>query len=183
MLGYAIKNATGEYCKNDKWLGLLKGCLACANEFNIWQYYGNKVGAAAKACGLDATPKPAGNGGSSSSAVAASSAPPASSAPAGSKAASTPAASTPAATHASGTPVAQSSAAQTAAGSSSAASAASSGHPAASSSAGHSNTVSLATTFKVFPSNKPQTTVVTGGAEKKQAGLVLAAGVLAAAWM
>lgn len=140
-LGYAIQTASGDYCKSDKWLGLLKGCLDCANEFNIWQYYGTKVGAAAKACGLDATPKPAGNGGSSS-AVAASSAPAASSSQAASEAASTPVASTPAGTIASSTPAAQSSAAQTAAGSSSAASAASSAGPAASSSAGHSNTVS-----------------------------------------
>ena len=34
----------------------LDACLDCALEFDIWQYYGDSVSTAAKACGLDATP-------------------------------------------------------------------------------------------------------------------------------
>ena len=45
---------------------LLDECLACANKFDIWQYYGTKLSAAAKTCGLDATPKPVDGDASSS---------------------------------------------------------------------------------------------------------------------
>ncbi|OAQ65021.1 hypothetical protein VFPPC_13982 [Pochonia chlamydosporia 170] len=64
--GYAIKNsATDGYCKDQSWVKLLDDCLNCALKYNIWQYYGEKVGAAAKKCGLDSTPKPVEGGGSS----------------------------------------------------------------------------------------------------------------------
>ncbi|KAJ2968472.1 hypothetical protein NQ176_g9164 [Zarea fungicola] len=69
--GYAIQNAaTSGYCSDPKWLSLLDGCLDCALTYNIWQYYGTQVGAAAKACGLDATPKPSTAAGSGSSSAA-----------------------------------------------------------------------------------------------------------------
>ncbi|ODA82461.1 hypothetical protein RJ55_00968 [Drechmeria coniospora] len=64
--GYAIQNSVREgYCNDDAWLDLLDGCLDCALEYNIWQHYGNKVGAAAEKCGLDASPRQPGNGQSS----------------------------------------------------------------------------------------------------------------------
>lgn len=44
---------------------LLDDCLDCALKYQIWQWYGEKVGAAAKKCGLDATPKPVDGGASS----------------------------------------------------------------------------------------------------------------------
>lgn len=55
--------------------------------YDIWKYYGDKVGAAAKKCGLDATPKAAAASGSASTSeapktTAAQSSAPASSAPA-----------------------------------------------------------------------------------------------------
>ncbi|KND93681.1 hypothetical protein TOPH_01411 [Tolypocladium ophioglossoides CBS 100239] len=61
--GYAIQNSSKDgYCKDGAWLKLLDGCLDCALEYKIWQWYGDKVSAAAKKCGLDATPKPATGG-------------------------------------------------------------------------------------------------------------------------
>ncbi|POR33768.1 Uncharacterized protein TPAR_06042 [Tolypocladium paradoxum] len=64
--GYAIQNSSKDgYCKDEAWLKLLDGCLDCALQYNIWQHYSNKVGAAAQKCGLDATPKPAAGGQSS----------------------------------------------------------------------------------------------------------------------
>ncbi|KAJ6438245.1 hypothetical protein O9K51_08837 [Purpureocillium lavendulum] len=73
--GYAIQNAAKEgYCKDDAWLKDLDGCLKCAIEQDIWKYYGTKVGAAAKACGLDATPVQPGGGESQSSAAPSTSA-------------------------------------------------------------------------------------------------------------
>ncbi|KFH46584.1 hypothetical protein ACRE_026420 [Hapsidospora chrysogenum ATCC 11550] len=50
------------HCDDDEWLAQLEGCLDCALEFEIWEHYGNSVGEAAEACGLDATPKPAETG-------------------------------------------------------------------------------------------------------------------------
>lgn len=44
---------------------LLDDCLDCALKYKIWQWYGDKVSAAAGKCGLDATPKPVEDGGSS----------------------------------------------------------------------------------------------------------------------
>ncbi|KAH7318283.1 hypothetical protein B0I35DRAFT_478802 [Stachybotrys elegans] len=66
--GFAIRNARTEgYCEDPEWLELLDGCLDCALEFDIWQHYGGSVGEAAEACGLDATPRPAGAEAESSS--------------------------------------------------------------------------------------------------------------------
>ncbi|KAL0939972.1 uncharacterized protein CTRU02_206582 [Colletotrichum truncatum] len=60
--GYAILDAKTEgYCTNQTWTDLFEGCLECALEFNIWQYYSNGVTAAAKKCNLDATPVAAAN--------------------------------------------------------------------------------------------------------------------------
>lgn len=65
MTGYTIRDSRKDgYCKDDKWLSLLKGCLDCALKYEIWEDYGPKVSSAAKACGLDATPVDP-NGGSS----------------------------------------------------------------------------------------------------------------------
>ncbi|TDZ17179.1 hypothetical protein Cob_v009930 [Colletotrichum orbiculare MAFF 240422] len=55
--GYAILGADQDgYCTNSTWTDLFDGCLECANEFNIWQYYGDGVTEAAEPCDLDATP-------------------------------------------------------------------------------------------------------------------------------
>ncbi|KAJ9161228.1 hypothetical protein NKR19_g2499 [Coniochaeta hoffmannii] len=40
------------YCSNSTWLDAYNYCLSCAEEFDIWQYYGSSVGAAGTACGL-----------------------------------------------------------------------------------------------------------------------------------
>ncbi|KAK5993744.1 hypothetical protein PT974_07181 [Cladobotryum mycophilum] len=58
--GYTIQDSRQDgYCKDPKWLGYLDGCLNCALKYDIWKDYGTQVTAAAKACGLDATPKSA----------------------------------------------------------------------------------------------------------------------------
>ncbi|KAF6824219.1 hypothetical protein CPLU01_10983 [Colletotrichum plurivorum] len=55
--GYTIRGARMEdYCTNSTWTDLFEGCLECANEFDIWQYYGDSVTKAADTCDLDATP-------------------------------------------------------------------------------------------------------------------------------
>jgi hypothetical protein len=65
-VGYAIQNSAKEgYCKDESWVKLLDECLDCALQYQIWQWYGAKVSAAAKKCGLEATPKPADGGASS----------------------------------------------------------------------------------------------------------------------
>ncbi|KAK0383648.1 hypothetical protein NLU13_9559 [Sarocladium strictum] len=51
---------SSDYCDSTEWVGLLDDCLDCALEFEIWQYYSPEVKPAAEACGLNATPKPAG---------------------------------------------------------------------------------------------------------------------------
>ncbi|KFA77813.1 hypothetical protein S40288_00519 [Stachybotrys chartarum IBT 40288] len=69
--GFAIRGAREDgYCDNEEWLGLLNDCLACANQFDIWIHYGDSVGEAAEACGLDATPAPVDGGEETSSAAA-----------------------------------------------------------------------------------------------------------------
>jgi hypothetical protein len=44
------------YCVNWQWIARFDACLTCANEFNIWQFYGTSVTRVGTACGLDATP-------------------------------------------------------------------------------------------------------------------------------
>ncbi|KID91939.1 hypothetical protein MGU_00850 [Metarhizium guizhouense ARSEF 977] len=64
--GYAIQNSAKDgYCQDQSWVKLLDDCLDCALKYRIWQWYGDKVSAAARKCGLDATPKPVEDGGSS----------------------------------------------------------------------------------------------------------------------
>jgi hypothetical protein len=46
-----------DYCSSTEWRNYLDECLDCAIEFDIWQHYG-RLGEIAKACGIDATPKP-----------------------------------------------------------------------------------------------------------------------------
>ncbi|KAK4198861.1 hypothetical protein QBC40DRAFT_282921 [Triangularia verruculosa] len=53
---------SGRHCDNSTWIELFKDCLECANEFNIWQHYGNGLTAAAEACGLSAVPSPSSGG-------------------------------------------------------------------------------------------------------------------------
>ncbi|ORY68226.1 uncharacterized protein BCR38DRAFT_481711 [Pseudomassariella vexata] len=58
--GYTIIGArTDGYCDNSTWTDLLDDCLDCALVYDIWKDYGDSVTAAAKGCGLDATPKAA----------------------------------------------------------------------------------------------------------------------------
>ncbi|TQV95623.1 hypothetical protein V2A60_000808 [Cordyceps javanica] len=78
--GYTIQDAAQDgYCDTTKWKTELSNCLDCALTYDIWKWYGEKVSAAAKKCGVDATPKPSGGSGGSTSAPASSA--PASSAP------------------------------------------------------------------------------------------------------
>ncbi|KAG7112844.1 hypothetical protein HYQ44_009195 [Verticillium longisporum] len=44
------------HCSNSTWLDLLEECLECANEFDIWQHYGQGVEEGAEACDLEAVP-------------------------------------------------------------------------------------------------------------------------------
>ncbi|CAH0018642.1 unnamed protein product [Clonostachys rhizophaga] len=99
-----LSRASDFSCDNSDFTRQFNACLDCALEFDIWQYYGNGLKAAATKCGLDATPKPTGSTGSSS--AQSTSAAPTSAAP----------------TSAAPTSTAASSAAQTSAASSSAAS-------------------------------------------------------------
>ncbi|KAK4239394.1 hypothetical protein C8A03DRAFT_32566 [Achaetomium macrosporum] len=61
------------HCDNSTWIGLYEACLDCALDFDIWQYYGNGVTNAARACGLSPTPSPSGDSASSPSSTAAAS--------------------------------------------------------------------------------------------------------------
>lgn len=71
--GEAILKATGDYCQSTAWKGYYDGCMGCANDYGIWKWYGDKVTAAAKQCGLDAVPDPADATSAASSAVTAAS--------------------------------------------------------------------------------------------------------------
>ncbi|ATY62818.1 hypothetical protein A9K55_007804 [Cordyceps militaris] len=94
--GYAIQDAKDGYCTDTRWQGLLSSCLDCALTYDIWKWYGEKVGAAAKTCGLDATPKPSGGSGGGASSQPAQTTTVASTAPASSApASSAPASSAP----------------------------------------------------------------------------------------
>ncbi|KAG8406919.1 hypothetical protein J3459_018537 [Metarhizium acridum] len=65
-VGYAIQNSAKDgYCRDQSWAKLLDDCLSCALKYNIWRWYGDKVSVGAGKCGLDATPKPVEDGGSS----------------------------------------------------------------------------------------------------------------------
>ncbi|CAH0005492.1 unnamed protein product [Clonostachys byssicola] len=61
-----LSRASDFSCDNSDFTRQFNACLDCALEFDIWQYYGNGLKAAATKCGLDATPKPTGSTGSSS---------------------------------------------------------------------------------------------------------------------
>ncbi|KAF5024495.1 hypothetical protein F66182_3435 [Fusarium sp. NRRL 66182] len=45
------------YCTNAEWRQRYRNCMACANTYNIWQYYRSGVTAAARPCGLNPTPQ------------------------------------------------------------------------------------------------------------------------------
>ena len=55
-----LKVRAADVCDDKEWQGLLESCLDCALEYDIWRYYGGELEPAAKQCGIDATPKPAG---------------------------------------------------------------------------------------------------------------------------
>lgn len=55
------------FCDSSSFKTQLSDCLECANEFDIWKYYGDSVSKAAKSCGLDATPQDADNEGKNDS--------------------------------------------------------------------------------------------------------------------
>ena len=52
----ALSKANG-FCNNEEFTSRLSGCLDCALEQEIWEYYQSGVSKAAEACDLDATPK------------------------------------------------------------------------------------------------------------------------------
>ncbi|KAI9925062.1 hypothetical protein MW887_006470 [Aspergillus wentii] len=54
--GVIVIADTNNYCSNSTYTTELADCLDCALAYNIWQYYGDDVAAAAKACGDNATP-------------------------------------------------------------------------------------------------------------------------------
>ena len=54
--GVIVDARTESYCTSSNFTSALNACLDCALEFDIWQYYGDSVAAAATACGLDAAP-------------------------------------------------------------------------------------------------------------------------------
>ncbi|KAF9874185.1 hypothetical protein CkaCkLH20_08168 [Colletotrichum karsti] len=73
--GYAILDAKqGNYCTNETWTGFLQDCLECAEQYDIWQYYGDGVTEAAEGCNLDATPVSASNSTSNATATTGTSA-------------------------------------------------------------------------------------------------------------
>lgn len=61
---------TDGYCDSEDFTIELADCLACALEYDIWQYYGTSVSEAAEACGLTATPAEASSTTTSDSASA-----------------------------------------------------------------------------------------------------------------
>ncbi|KPI35257.1 uncharacterized protein AB675_3761 [Cyphellophora attinorum] len=69
--GVITQARTPNFCESANFTSSLDACLECAEEFNIWQYYGESVGAAAQSCGLDATPVAANATTASSSATSA----------------------------------------------------------------------------------------------------------------
>lgn len=54
-----VSARSDNFCDSSKFKTELSDCLKCANEFDIWKYYGDSVSKAAKSCGLDATPEDA----------------------------------------------------------------------------------------------------------------------------
>ncbi|SPQ21536.1 ddb02977-591a-4e59-b80e-010ec0dfe913 [Thermothielavioides terrestris] len=52
------------HCSNATWVGYYEACLQCALQYDIWKYYGDGVTSAASACGLNPTPSPSGDAGS-----------------------------------------------------------------------------------------------------------------------
>lgn len=64
--GGVIVSARSEgFCDSSTFKSQLSDCLKCANEFDIWKYYGGSVSKAAESCGLDSTPEDAGEDDSS----------------------------------------------------------------------------------------------------------------------
>ncbi|KAH8429320.1 uncharacterized protein LDX57_006987 [Aspergillus melleus] len=59
--GVITSSRSDDFCDSSTFKSQLSDCLKCANEFDIWKYYGNSVSKAAESCGLDSTPEDAGN--------------------------------------------------------------------------------------------------------------------------
>lgn len=78
MGGVITISRTEDYCSSSNFTIQLEKCLNCANEFDIWRYYGESVEKAATACGVEAEPVAVVT--ASSTSVAAESASPAASA-------------------------------------------------------------------------------------------------------
>ncbi|KAJ5742285.1 hypothetical protein N7533_011694 [Penicillium manginii] len=68
--GVIVDARTDGYCDSEDFTIELADCLACALEYDIWQYYGTSVSEAAEACGLTATPAEASSTTTSDSASA-----------------------------------------------------------------------------------------------------------------
>ncbi|KAM0236625.1 hypothetical protein ACHAP5_009311 [Fusarium lateritium] len=48
------------FCENDEWNERYDRCMACANTYGIWKYYGEGVEKAAEQCDLSPSPSPSG---------------------------------------------------------------------------------------------------------------------------
>ncbi|KAK1147220.1 hypothetical protein N8T08_001959 [Aspergillus melleus] len=59
--GVITSSRSDDFCDSSTFKSQLSECLKCANEFDIWKYYGNSVSKAAESCGLDSTPEEAGD--------------------------------------------------------------------------------------------------------------------------
>jgi hypothetical protein len=51
-----------DFCENDEWNERYDRCMACANTYGIWKYYGEGVKKAAEQCDLSPSPSPSGAG-------------------------------------------------------------------------------------------------------------------------
>ncbi|PLB51348.1 hypothetical protein P170DRAFT_355024 [Aspergillus steynii IBT 23096] len=63
--GVITSSRSDDFCDSSTFKSQLSECLKCANEFDIWKYYGSSVSKAAESCGLDSTPVDADDDGSS----------------------------------------------------------------------------------------------------------------------
>ncbi|KAM0210293.1 hypothetical protein ACHAQD_010809 [Fusarium lateritium] len=50
------------FCESDEWNERYGRCMACANTYGIWKYYGEGVEKAAEQCDLSPSPSPSGAG-------------------------------------------------------------------------------------------------------------------------
>jgi hypothetical protein len=63
LLGLLITLAREKgFCDSDEWNERYDRCMACANTYGIWKYYGEGVKKAAEQCDLSPSPSPSGAG-------------------------------------------------------------------------------------------------------------------------